>query len=321
MSLPNGCRPSSKTEAGKSSASIPILVGPTGVGKTELSIRLADCLGAEIVSIDSRLFYRGMDIGTAKPSYAERERIPHHLIDIADPRETLSLSTFQKLATETIGDIQLRGKIPLLVGGSGQYARAITQGWTPPEVAPDNKLRAELENKAKTEGVYCLYEELMRLDPEAALKIDPRNVRRTIRALEVIYVSGKKFSDQRGRSDHSKEFTMLGLTRSRPELYQRVDIRVDRMFSDGLLEEVRRLLDAGVSPQLPAMSSIGYRECVLVLQGFLSTEEAKTMMRRATRVLIRRQSNWFKTSDPLIKWFDASTFSETEIISKIVSSL
>ncbi len=280
-----------------------LIVGPTAVGKTEISVQLAERLNGEIVSADSRLFYRGMDVGTAKPTTEEQARVPHHLIDIADPDETLSLAVFQRKAREVIADIHTRNKLPFLVGGTGQYVRAVTEGWTPPEVAPNQELREELEKWKAERGIKWLYEKLKSLDPDAAGKINPRNVRRTIRALEVILTSGKKFSEQRGQGDSPYRLIMIGLTRPREELYQRVDARIESMFANGFLDEVRGLLDKGYSPSLPTMSAIGYRECVGVIQGKLTVEQAKAQIRRATRVFVRRQANWFKESDPKIAWF------------------
>lgn len=284
-----------------------VIVGPTAVGKTEISIQLAERLDGEIVSADSRLFYRGMDIGTAKPTAAERARVPHHLIDVADPHETWSLALFQQAAAEAITAIHGRGRTPFLVGGSGQYIHAVTRGWTPPAAAPDPALRAELESQTREHGPCWLHEKLQKLDPAAAERIDPRNVRRTIRALEVIQLTGRKFSEQRGQAQGPYRTLTIGLSRPRPELYARIDARIEAMFAAGLLEEVRRLLEAGVSPSLPAMTSIGYGECVRVLQGELTLEQAKQEMRRRTRVFVRRQANWFKASDPTIHWFDANS--------------
>ena len=278
-----------------------LIVGPTAVGKTELAIQLAEKLNGEIISADSRLFYRGMDIGTAKPSQEELARVPHYLIDIVNPDETLSLAVFQEKAKEIIADIHSRGKLPFLVGGTGQYIRAVTQGWTPPEVTADEQLRAELEKKDKE----WLHARLQLLDPEAAAKIDARNVRRTVRALEVILTTGRKFSEQRGQVESPYQLITIGLTRPRPELYHRVDERIDLMFTNGLIDEVKGLLDAprGYSPTLPSMSAIGYRECVSVVKGLLTEEQAKVEMRRVTRIFVRRQANWFKESDPNIMWF------------------
>ena len=280
-----------------------LIVGPTAVGKTEIAIQLAERLNGEIVSADSRLFYRGMDIGTAKPSKAEQTRVPHHLIDIANPDEILSLAVFQQKAHEIISEIHSRKKLPFLVGGTGQYVRAVTEGWTPPEVKPDEYLRDELTKQKDENGAYWLREKLKTLDPVAAEKIDARNYRRTIRALEVIMTTGKKFSEQRGQSDSPYHLITIGLMRPRAELYARVDARIESMFANGFLDEVKSLLGSGYSPTLPTMSAIGYRECVEVLEGKIKVEEAKQAIRRMTRIFVRRQANWFKESDPNILWF------------------
>ncbi len=294
-----------------------LIVGPTAVGKTELAIQLAERLNGEIVSADSRLFYRGMDIGTAKPAREEQARVPHHLIDIADPDEILSLAVFQQKAHAIIADIHTRKKLPLLVGGTGQYIRAVTEGWTPPEVKPDEDLRSELEKQKEENGVYWLHEKLKELDPVSAEKIDARNYRRTIRALEVIMTTGKKFSEQRGQSDSPYHLVTIGLMRPRAELYARVDARIEAMFANGFLNEVKKLLESGYSPTLPTMSAIGYRECIEVLEGKIKVEEAKQAIMRMTRVFVRRQANWFKESDPNIYWYPVKEKVVDEIESNI----
>jgi tRNA dimethylallyltransferase len=291
-----------------------LLVGPTAVGKTEIALVLAKKMNGEIVSVDSRLFYRGMDIGTAKPSREELARVPHHLIDIADPDETVSLAVFQQKATLAIADIQSRKKLPFLVGGTGQYIRAVTLGWSPPEVQPDEQLRNVLEKMKDERGAEWLYAKLQTLDPEAAKNMDLRNVRRTIRALEVIFKTGHKFSAQRGQGESPYQLISIGLTRPRTELYARVDARIDAMFTNGFVDEVKGLLNRGYSPTLPAMSAIGYRECIRVAKGEWTVEQAKVEIRRVTRVFVRRQANWFKESDPQIKWFDPN---EKHILEKI----
>ncbi len=298
-----------------------IIVGPTAVGKTELAIQLAERMHGEIVSADSRLFYRGMDIGTAKPTREELARVPHHLIDIADPDEILSLAVFQQKASDIIAAIHARNHVPFLVGGTGQYIRAVTQGWTPPEVQPDEKLRTQLEQEKEQHGIYWLRDKLKRLDPEAAEKIDARNYRRTIRALEVIMSTGRKFSEQRGQGESPYHMITVGLMRPRAELYERVDKRIDVMFENGFIEEVKTLLAKGYSASLPTMSAIGYRECIRVIQGELSEENAKAEIRRATRVFVRRQANWFKESDPNIKWFNVEDGVLEKIEDHIDSSL
>jgi tRNA dimethylallyltransferase len=292
-----------------------VIVGPTAVGKTELAIQLAERLNGEIVSADSRLFYRGMDIGTAKPSAAEMARVPHHLIDVADPDETWSLAVFQQKARAAIDGIHQKGRLPFLVGGTGQYVRAVTQGWTPPEVAPDHRLRATLEHlkdEKGNEGIYWLHDKLRLLDPSAAEKIDPRNVRRTIRALEVILTTGRKFSAQSGQVESPYHLITIGLNRPREELYQRVDERIDLMFANGFLYEVNSLLSKGYSPSLPSMSAIGYREAIRVAKGEWTVDQAKVEMRRTTRIFVRRQANWFKESDPQIRWFHPNQKEEIE---------
>ena len=284
-----------------------LIVGPTAVGKTEIAIQLAEQLGGEIISADSRLFYRGMDVGTAKPTPAEQAGVHHHLIDIVNPDQTLSLAVFQTMARESIADVQRQGKLPILVGGTGQYIRAVTEGWKPPAVSPDPKLRAELTRMADERGASWLYRRLQALDPEAAASIHEHNVRRMVRALEVILSTGNKFSGQKVRGDSPYRLTTIGLQRPRAELYARIDARIEGMFEAGLLEEVQGLLKKGYGPELPAMSAIGYGECVRVLRREWTVEQAKAEMRRATRAYVRRQANWFKESDPSIHWFDAAS--------------
>ncbi|HEY3474156.1 MAG TPA: tRNA (adenosine(37)-N6)-dimethylallyltransferase MiaA [Anaerolineales bacterium] len=300
-----------------------LIIGPTAVGKTEIAIQLAERLpaGGEIVSADSRLFYRGMDIGTAKPTHEEQARVPHHLIDIADPDQILSLAVFQQKAHEAINDIHTRNKIPFLVGGTGQYIRAVSEGWNPPEVEPDERLRGELEIMKEERGAHWLYEKLRSLDPVAAEKIDPRNYRRTIRALEVIMTTGRRFSEQRGQSESPYRLITVGLIRPRAELYERVDRRIDLMFANGFLDEVRALLAKGYSPSLPTMSAIGYRECIRVINGEITEEQAKAEIRRVTRVFVRRQANWFKETDPAIRWFRVEEGVVKDIESYISKSL
>jgi len=207
------------------------------------------------------------------------------------------------MAQDAIAGIHARGRLPFLVGGTGQYIRAVTQGWSPPEVTPNEKMRDVLEKVKEERGKEWLHDKLKVLDPQAAQAIDLRNVRRTIRALEVIFTTGRRFSEQRGQGDSPYHLITIGLARPREELYQRVDERIDKMFADGLLNEVKGLLERGYAPTLPSMSAIGYRECVSVVQGSMTIEQAKVEMRRLTRVFVRRQGNWFKESDPSIHWF------------------
>jgi len=283
---------------------VTVIVGPTAVGKTAFAIELAKIANAEIVSADSRYFYRGMDIGTAKPTPEERQRIPHHLIDVADPDETWSLALFQQKAYDAIASIHERGKNVIVVGGTGQYIRALLQGWSPPTMEADLVMRAVLEDWANEIGPMEIHKKLAILDPIAAEKIDYRNVRRTIRALEVIFGSGQRFSEQRKVTESPYSFLILGLNRSRSSLYQRIDQRIDQMIRQGFIEEVAGLLEKGYSPTLPSMSAIGYREISAYLNHEISLDEAIRLIKQRTRNFVRRQSNWFKTSDPQIHWFN-----------------
>lgn len=283
-----------------------VILGPTAVGKTSVSIDLAKRLNGEIISADSRLFYRGMDIGTAKPSKEEQAGVPHHLIDVAEPDERWSLAIYQREAYRIINDIHARDKMPFLVGGTGQYIRSIIEGWHIPPQRPDYALREALNAWAERIGSEGIYNGLRLLDPEAAQKIDYRNQRRTVRALEVIFKTGQRFSDLRRKQECPYQPIILGIERSREKLYERVDQRIEIMLSDGLVEEVQGLLDAGYSPNLSTMSAIGYGEIIQYLQGDISYGDAVALIKRNTRTFVRRQANWFKPDDPRINWFDAT---------------
>lgn len=298
---------------------IPVIfiVGPTASGKTDAGIRLAKAIDGEIVSADSRYLYRGMDIGTAKPSMDERQGIPHWLIDVADPDETWSLSLFCKAADEAIRDIYSRGKRPVLVGGTGQYVRAILDGWDIPEGEPDHRLRNVLENWGREIGAEELHRKLACIDPEAAEKIEWQNMRRTVRALEVIFMSGKKFSAQRITKEPLYKALIFGMKRDRSELYQRIDLRVDRMLEQGLVEETAALLSKGYSPSLPSMSAIGYKEVCDYLSNKTSLEKAAQLIKFRTHNYVRRQANWFKASDPAINWIDPNEIDSPETLTKI----
>jgi tRNA dimethylallyltransferase len=283
-----------------------VIIGPTAVGKTAVSIQLAKRLDGEIVSADSRLLYRGMDIGTAKPTEQEMGDVPHHLIDVADPDENWNLAIYQREAYRIIDDIHDRGKLPFLVGGTGQYIRSIIEGWQIPPQRPDYDLRDALNQWAEEIGAEALYERLEKLDPEAAEKIDYRNLRRTVRALEVIFKTGERFSDLRRKQTCPYYPIIFGIARPRDVLYERIDRRIERMLDRGFIGEVEQLLDQGYPPELPTMSAIGYSEVVQYLQGKISLEEAVTLMKRRTRTFVRRQANWFKPDDPRITWLEAS---------------
>ncbi len=296
-----------------------VIVGPTAVGKTELSIRLAEKVGGEIVSVDSRYFYRGMDVGTAKPTPEEMARVPHHLIDVANPDEVWSLALFKQAAREAIELIHQRGNLPFLVGGTGQYVQAVIEDWQIPEQAPDPRLRTILTQWADEIGPDALHAKLALIDPAAAQKIMASNVRRTIRAFEVFFHTGKRFSEQSQRHGSPYSLLKIGLKRPRSELYERIDLRIEQMFEVGFLQEVEGLLKQGYDPDLPSLSAIGYREAIAFLQGKISLEEAKMLMKRITRQFVRRQSNWFKESDETIHWFDMQINPEQAILDLINS--
>jgi tRNA dimethylallyltransferase len=257
-----------------------------------------------------------MDIGTAKPSPEERSCVPHHLIDIADPDEIWSLAQYKVEVRRVFEGIHARRRLPFLVGGSGQYIWAVVRGWDVPEVPPNLPLRYALEQWSHDIGKDGLHYRLTVLDPHAAARIDARNLRRTIRALEVILTTGKRFSEQRTQSPPLYNTLILGLTRPRPELYERIDARIDAMFQAGLVDEVQSLLESGYSPDLPPLSAIGYREVIAYIQGNITLEDAMVQMRRLTRTYVRRQANWFKPHDPQIRWFrvSPSTVDEMEAV-------
>ena len=293
--------------------SLVVLLGPTAVGKTGIAIQVAERLEGEIISADSRLFYRGMDIGTAKPSPAERSRVLHHLIDVAEPDEIWSLGVFQRAASQAIAQVHARGHLPLLVGGTGQYIQAVIEDWRIPAAEPNMDLRAVLEQWAAEIGAQGLHQRLSVLDPQAAGQIDFRNLRRTVRALEVILRTGKLFSLQRQRGHSPYRTLLLGLTRPRAELYARIDARIEAMFAAGFSDEVRALLEKGYSSQLPTLSAIGYREMVACLRGELTLEEAVSQMKRITRKFVRHQANWFKSTDSRITWLEVGPNTVEEI--------
>jgi tRNA dimethylallyltransferase len=276
------------------------------VGKTATAIRLCSDFGGEIISADSRQIYRGMDIGTAKPTLDERSAAVHHLVDIIDPDQTLGLAEYQALAATAIDDVLARRRVPFLVGGTGQWVRGVVEGWGVPHVPPDAGLRAELEAEAANAGPQALHARLAAVDPQAAARIDYRNVRRVIRALEVYLKTGTPISDQQRRQPPPYRILQIGLTMPRQMLYARLDARVDRMLADGLLDEVKALARRGYGLNLPAMSGLGYRQIGQHLAGKISLDEAVSLIKKETRRFVRQQYTWFRLDDPSIHWFDAS---------------
>ncbi len=294
-----------------------IIVGPTGVGKTKLSLAIANLVNGEIVSADSRLLYRGMNIGTAKPTTQEMSTINHYLIDVSDPDKTWSLARFNNAVQDSINQILKKGKMPILVGGTGQYIRSLVEGWEIPETKANQALRNELDNWAKQIGYVELHRKMSLLDSESGKSIQPQNVRRTIRAMEVIFSTGKRFSDLRRKTKPIHDYKIIGLTRPRDELYAVIDSRIDKMFENGFIDEVESLVKDGFTRELPSMSAIGYQEVIEYLAGEITLEEVRVMMKRRTRQFIRRQANWFKQDNPEIEWFSLPPDPEREVISTI----
>jgi len=258
-----------------------------------------------------------MDIGTAKPTPEERALVPHHLIDIASPDENFSLAQYQQLALKAIGDIQQRDKLPIVVGGSGQYVWSVLEGWGVPQVAPDLEFRQSLEERSARGGEEELYDELASIDPLAAQRIDPRNVRRTIRALEVYQETETPFSQLQRKEAPPFSTFIIGLTADREELYRRIDLRVDRMIEQGLVEEVKRLVSRGFNFNMPAMSGIGYRQIGHFLRGELTLPGAIQQIKFETHRLARQQYTWFQLQDTRIKWFDIQSTADAQIMAPL----
>ncbi|MCK9519197.1 MAG: tRNA (adenosine(37)-N6)-dimethylallyltransferase MiaA, partial [Dehalococcoidia bacterium] len=278
------------------------IVGPTASGKSAIAQELALRLGGEIVNGDSRQIYRGMDIGTAKPSVDDRRQVRHHLFDIAEPTETYSLALYKRDALAALECLWQRDTFAWLVGGTGQYIWALLEDWQVPEVAPDPGLRAELTDFAEREGYNALHARLEAVDPVAAERIDARNVRRVVRAIEVYEHTGVPISTWQERRQPDFEYLLFGVDVPKEVLDERIDRRVEEMFAAGFVDEVRALLDSGVPADAPAMSSIGYAEIAQHLRGELTLEQAKEDTKRATRRLARRQMQWFRRDDRRITW-------------------
>ncbi|MDP6108185.1 MAG: tRNA (adenosine(37)-N6)-dimethylallyltransferase MiaA, partial [Candidatus Brocadiia bacterium] len=266
------------------------IVGPTAAGKSALALRLALRHGGEIVSADSRQVYRLMDIGTAKPAPEELSAVPHHLIDAVDPDEPFSLAMFLEQARAAIADIAARSRLPILVGGTGQWVWALLEGWEVPAVAPDTRLRANLEERARQEGHEALYAELSRTDPAAAARIDARNVRRVVRALEIAAVGGTPpGKDTPDKTSPPFDARLIGLTLERGELYRRIDDRVDSMIERGWVGEVSGLLERGYGPELPSMSGLGYGDLARHVRGELDLDAAVELIKFGTHRFARSQ--------------------------------
>jgi tRNA dimethylallyltransferase len=288
-----------------------VIVGATAVGKTRLSIALAERFNGEIVNADSRSFYRGMDIGTAKASPLDLARVPHHLIDFLEPDDSVSLAVFQDLAMATIREIGERGMLPFLVGGTPQYVNALVEGWKMPRVEPDPEFRRRLEREAEQDGFEPLLTRLHRVDPESAARTGP-NLRRIIRALEVFEKTGRPMSEQQSKGPRSYRALELELWRPREELHARIDERVDQQIEEGLLDEIRGLVASGASPESPAFSSIGYRQAMPHVRGEASLDDVTERIRFDTHRLVRHQETWWRKNPRLVRIDMTSPNAETQ---------
>ncbi|MDA1218201.1 MAG: tRNA (adenosine(37)-N6)-dimethylallyltransferase MiaA [Chloroflexi bacterium] len=282
------------------------IVGPTASGKTRLAVSLAERFQGEIINADSRQVYRYLDIGTAKPTAEEQRQAPHHLLDLLNPDQDFSLGAFLSLAKNAVEDLHRRDRMPLLVGGTGQYILAFLEGWNVPEIPPDEDFRRAKEQEAEDIGPVALHQQLEAIDPQRANQLDYRNVRRVIRALEIYHVTGQKPSAISNRTPPVQDSLVIGLTLERQELYARIDRRVDNMMAAGFLDEVRRLSAMGYLLGTGPLDSLGYRELGQHLSGELDLDEAVQRTKFQTHRLARRQYSWFKLTDPRIHWLDAA---------------
>ena len=298
-----------------------ILVGPTAVGKTAASIGLAKALNGEIISGDSMQIYKGLDIGTAKISKEEMQGVPHHLIDIKEPWESFSAAEFKRLADAAIADIHSRGKLPIIVGGTGFYINGVLYEYHFGEADTDEAYRARLEQYAAENGNEALWNILNEKDPDSAAKLHSNDTKRVIRALEVLHVTGIRASERQNTVDKGTlryNAVYIALSLPREILYERINKRVEQMIADGLEQEVRNALDAGVAQDALAMTSLGYRQMIQYLDGEISLERAIELIQRDTRHFAKRQLTWFR-HDPNIQWVDKAEKSDAQIESELLA--
>lgn len=298
------------------SEKILVILGPTGVGKTKISLELADKIKGEIICADSRQIYRFMDIGTAKPKPEQRRKIIHHLIDIVDPDEKFTAADFDREAKKIIKDLISRGKSPIVVGGSGLYIRALTRGFFKGPRG-NSKIREKLKKIARQKGKEYLHMKLSDVDPEAAQRIHPNNLVRVIRALEVYELTKTPISQLQKQGEYDKrefDFTKIGLNLDRKKLYAKIEKRVDQMMNEGFLDEVKKLENLGYSKKSTPLKTLGYKELLSYLEGSLSLSEAVDLIKKNTRNYAKRQLTWFKKEEG-IAWFDVG---ENGIVNKIM---
>lgn len=300
-----------------------IIIGPTAVGKSAMAIELAQLVNGEIISGDSVQIYRKLDIGSAKPTIEERQGIPHHLIDCLDPDEPFTVACFQKLTKELINSIKARNHIPIIVGGTGLYIRSITDDFVFPQEG-SQKIKQKWLNYAKQFGTKKLHEILARYDPESAQRLHYNDTSRIIRALEVYELTGIPLSSQRSYKEKEylpldKSIIYIGLSAPREVIYERINQRCDNMIKQGLIEETKKLLEEGYSPNVKSLQSIGYKHAVYYLQGKATLPEMIRLFKRDTRRFAKRQLTWFRR-DPRIKWYDITVNSPQEILNHIVNT-
>ena len=295
------------------------LVGPTAVGKTELSLRLAQDLDGEIISTDSMQIYKGMDIGTAKASAKERDIVPHHMIDIIEPDQEFSVADFQSQVDQLIPKIADRDKLPMLVGGTGLYVKSVIQGFIFPEMETDWELRNRLEEEAEEHGTEHVHDKLKEVDPKLADKLHPNDLRRVIRGIEVYRKTGKTtthFKQKAKERPPRYEAVKIGLYRDRDKLYERINERVELMMDQGLLKEVKSLYQQGYDLELTSMQALGYKQLINYFEGEYDLEEAIRLIKRDTRHFAKRQLNWFKRDDS-IKWFDVGEYQFEDLVAEV----
>lgn len=281
------------------------VIGATATGKSDAAIAIAEACNGEVVSADAYQLYRGLDIGTAKVDAETRARVPHHLINVADPGQPMTLALYLEMAQAALADIWSRGKLPVLAGGSGQYVWALLEGWRVPRVAPDLELRGELEALAASQGVGALQKRLAALDPEAAGHLDANNPRRLIRAIELVSHTGLPLAACQTRSPLQADVLVLGLQLGRDALYQRLDQRTGAMYATGFLDELRRLREQGYGETPAVRGGVGYKEGSQLLDGAFDFDEAVRRHKNANHRLVRRQNAWFKPDDSRIHWLEA----------------
>ncbi|MBR4890763.1 MAG: tRNA (adenosine(37)-N6)-dimethylallyltransferase MiaA [Clostridia bacterium] len=283
-----------------------VITGPTATGKTDLSVKLCQDIGGEVISADSVQIYKKLNIGSAKPSLDERQGIPHHLMDFLEPDEAFSVADYCTLAKKCADDILSRGKIPVIVGGTGLYISSLVDNISFQESTKNEKIRNKLLCELEELGKDGMHKRLSEIDPLAASQIHPNNTKRVLRALEVFYTTGKTKSEQNAVSKLNKspyEFILCALNVERELLYERINKRVDIMINNGLIDEVKGLLDSGINPSCQSMQGIGYKEVVSYLNGKLNMDECIEKIKQGSRNYAKRQLTWFKRGD--YKWFDA----------------